>query len=42
MSYLTRDISEFASEDAAYDWAQRNLACVENADGCVYCFRADH
>lgn len=43
MTMSSRTLSEFATDDLAFEWAQTNLACVTDDNGaCVFCFRADH
>ncbi len=39
-----RPLSDFASEDEAYDYARENYTCVYDDDtmSCVYCRRANH
>lgn len=40
---MDKPLSDFASEDEAYEYARENRACVYDADGqCVYCKRWDH
>ena len=38
-----KPLSEFASDDAAYDYSRENKACVYDADmACAFCSRWDH
>ena len=41
---MDKPITEFATEDEAYDYAAENKACVYDPDtmNCVFCRRWDH
>ena len=39
---MDKDLSDFATDDAAYYYAKENGACVSENGDCVFCGRADH